>query len=144
INTLTPATAAATGSTVFDGTGNAVQSLYLTPGNAGGGSFTLSFNGVTATNSLLFSQGAVPSPTAAQVQAALYTIGASPGYPGLFGNVTVIGPSGGPFHIVFGTAFAGRTVPNIQTSITQPPNVNEVQNLQFTGNPTGGTFTLSL
>ena len=35
-------------------------------------------------------------------------------------------------------------MPNIQTSITQPPNVNEVQNLQFTGNPTGGTFTLSL
>src|SRR5439155_12977902 len=63
INTLAPATAAATGSTVFDGTGNAVQSLYLTPGNAGGGSFTLSFNGVTATNSLLFSQGAIPSPT---------------------------------------------------------------------------------
>lgn len=131
---VTPANALVV-STAFSGTGNEVQSLTFS--GSPGGTIQLRFNGVAATTPLVFIPGT--SPTAAQVAAALGTIGPSAGLAGLAGNVKVLGKDGGPFTVVFNNQLGGRNIPPIQALVAG----NEQQRLTISG-ATSGTFTLTL
>ena len=73
-------------------------------------------------------------------------------FPSLSGKVSVFGNPGGPFELVFdnnnlplaNSGFAadpqyGRVIPTVRAAVTG----NERHRLTFTGDPTGGTFTLA-
>lgn len=124
--------------TLHDGVGSEVQTLAL--GGTSGGTFTPAYNGVSATGALNFTTGS--SPTAAQVQTNLGTIG------GLSGNVTVIGPATGPFSIIFNNNLAGANVSQLTAAVaggtTATPATTsngigtETQQITFTTIPTAG------
>jgi autotransporter-associated beta strand protein/VCBS repeat-containing protein len=154
-------------STISDGVGNSVQTMSF-PGVING-NVRLSFLGTAATETdgtpaaLFYSPGPPlgPRPTAAEVLSHLNKI------PVLDGNVTVVGRDGGPFHIVFSGGLAGQAVPalvqadpstpGVFVTITATPptlaasvinnaaptqNSSEAQEVAFSGNVTGGSFTL--
>src|SRR5262249_6115784 len=101
-----------------------------------GAQITLSLNGQTSTAApLTFFPG--QSPTAVQVQQYLQ------GIPALTGNVAVVGPTGGPFTIAFGTARNKQVRWTLRVTANLPAIRNEVQQLNFTGTTiTGGSFRL--
>ena len=124
--------------TVFDGVANSVQTLTITPaiGTDPGGRIVLTYKNV-ALPPIDYEPGVKPSP--GEVSAALNTLSE------LGGNVSVIGPDGGPFTIVLGNALAGQTVAQIRAEVLPPTPTNEVQRLTFTGTTiTGGQFRLSV
>ena len=90
------------------GAGNSVQSLVLgtapTP-------FVMSLNGRPSTD--LPITGAAASITATRVQDHLDS-----GIPGLFDNVTVVGPDGGPFLFIFRKDMTGLLVSTLTTAST--------------------------
>lgn len=125
---------------------NETQVITLRGGPTGG-TFTLTFNG--STTSTIAYNG-----SAATVQSELFGLAS---ISGVSGNVSVSGNNGGPWSVTFTGAFAGTDVPLITGSAssltggsvfvttTQQAAVgtNEIQRVTLTGNPTGGTFTLT-
>jgi hypothetical protein len=120
-----------------------VEGVDVNPISASGATVQLLFNGELASGTLTYANtGAVGSssiPTAAQVRQSLETIAATPGLAALAGNVHVFGRDGGPFHVIFRGALAGKTVPEITPVVFG----DEVQRLTFNG-AVDGTFTLSI
>lgn len=90
-----------------DGLGNEVQSLTL---GGGGGTFVPVFNGYVSPTQVTFTPGTAP--TAATLQTSLTAI------PALTGNVSVVGPAGGPFLIVFNNVLAGTNVGPLSANVT--------------------------
>jgi len=140
---LTGTTPVVTPSTVTAGTGNEVQTLTVSGLTD---SFTLSYNGAYATSPL---NAPFATLTASVVQANLNTI------PALNGNVTVIGPDGGPFDIVFRNALASVNVSQLDATpsgsgttaavatTADGSGAGEVQKLEFDPSVTGGSFTIT-
>jgi hypothetical protein len=146
---LTAATGSLTGGTVYVSTTqtaiagvNEIQGVTLY-GAPAGGTFTLTFDGQT-TGALTYDESAADVETALE---ALSNIDA----------VTVSGPDGGPWLIVFlgtnaatdvlqmtgdGSSLSGADV-SISVVQAAAASVDEVQTISLTGSPTGGTFTLT-
>ncbi len=150
--TLTPVLFNGTGAEVRedvkgDGTNNEEQTLDLGSG-ADRGTFVLTFGGVS-TPAIAWNADANT------IRDALMTI------PALDGNVNVTGSVGGPFSIEFTNTlanvdveqlgfnpnFTGGTAAIVAITEGQQPTAvipqNEMQTLNLTGTPTGGTFSLN-
>ncbi|MCY2987328.1 MAG: hypothetical protein NTY19_05610, partial [Planctomycetota bacterium] len=137
-STLTPSGGTVAPSTLPEGSGNEVQTLTL-----GGlsGTATLSFGGTS---------GAVLTAPFAGLQVSELQANLE-GIPGLAGNVTVLGATGGPFTLVYGNGLAGRNLPLLGTAVTgvataaaapasDGVRVDAVQTLTLTG--ASGNVTL--
>jgi autotransporter-associated beta strand protein len=96
--------------TIYNGVGNAAQTIALSGGNDA--DFILAFNGVATSGNLVFSNDGSPSPTATELQNFINQI------PALANNVFVMGnrinsQTPGPFYVVFRNELAGVGVPDI-------------------------------
>ena len=110
--------------TLRDGIGNEVQTF--TPGGA---AFNPTYNGAVS------GTASPAAATAAQVQTAIASI------PGFSGNVTVIGPTNGPYTAIFNNGLAGVNLNQFTgTTVATVANAvgNETQQLTFTTLPTAG------
>lgn len=134
---------------------NEIQMVTLTNGPHAGGTFTLTCRGETTA-------GIAYNATAAAVKSALEALGNID-----TDDITVTGNAGGPYTITFvgsGSSLAGEYPPmsgsgasltgafgtfltgdSSRVTIVQQAKaaVNEQQMISLTGNPTGGTFTLT-
>ncbi len=114
----------------YNGAGpNEVQ--IVTPANATGGTFTLTFDGQT-TAAIAYNATAA---TVAAALKALSNIGDN--------DILVTGNAGGPWTVTFIGALAETNVAQLTADATSTTGVNEVQLVTITGGPTGGTFTLT-
>src|SRR4029453_13366286 len=148
-------------STVTDGQGSTIETVSF--GGTQNGTVRFSYNGVPAPDAGVPFASITPNflPTAVQLQNHLNTIGA------LTNNVTVIGPNGGAFQVIFNGALTGTIASTLTmvgsggsfASITSPTPTfasilsntapvlgqSEVQTLSFVGvSATSGVFFLTL